>query len=41
MVVDEEFVDIEDSDVTAKVVVVDSAASHLITEMFPGAEEIS
>ncbi|MGC2174652.1 MAG: DNA polymerase III subunit gamma/tau [Acidimicrobiales bacterium] len=41
VVVDEEFVDIEDTDMTANVVVVDSAASHLITEMFPGAEEIS
>ncbi len=40
-VVDEELLDIEDAEATANVVVVDSAASHLITEMFPGAEEIS
>jgi hypothetical protein len=40
-VADEEFVDIEDTEATANVVVVESAASHLITEMFPGAEEIS
>ncbi|MHB1906953.1 MAG: hypothetical protein ACYCRG_08650, partial [Acidimicrobiales bacterium] len=36
---DEEVHDTGDDD--AQVVVVDSAAEHLITEMFPGAEEIS
>ncbi len=36
---DEEVHDIGDDD--AEVLVVDSAAEHLITEMFPGAEEIS
>jgi DNA polymerase-3 subunit gamma/tau len=40
VVVDEEFIDVEDTE-TAGGVVVDSVASHLITEMFPGAEEIS
>ena len=41
VVVDEEYIDVEETDESANVVVVDSAASHLITEMFPGAEEIS
>jgi DNA polymerase III subunit gamma/tau len=41
VVVDEEFIDVEETDESANVVVVESAASHLITEMFPGAEEIS
>jgi DNA polymerase-3 subunit gamma/tau len=39
--VEEEFIDREENQVADSVVVVDSVASHLITEMFPGAEEIS
>jgi hypothetical protein len=39
--VEEEFVEGENHDVVDDGVVVDSVASHLITEMFPGAEEIS
>jgi hypothetical protein len=39
--VEEEFIDGENQNVADDGVVVDSVASHLITEMFPGAEEIS
>jgi DNA polymerase III subunits gamma and tau domain III len=39
--IEEEYIDREDHGVADNVVVVDSVASHLIEEMFPGAEEIS
>jgi DNA polymerase-3 subunit gamma/tau len=39
--VEEEYIDREDIEVADEVVVVDSVVSHLITEAFPGAEEIS
>ncbi|MGA7833954.1 MAG: hypothetical protein WCA31_01980, partial [Acidimicrobiales bacterium] len=41
LLVEEEYIEIDDVGVVDDVVVVDSVASHLITEMFPGAEEIS
>ncbi len=37
----EEYIDRDDTEVADEVVVVDSVVSHLITEAFPGAEEIS
>jgi DNA polymerase-3 subunit gamma/tau len=39
--VEEEYIDRADIEVADEVVVVDSVVSHLITEAFPGAEEIS
>ncbi len=39
--VEEEYIDREDIEIADRVVVVDSVVSHLITEAFPGAEEIS
>ena len=39
--VEEEYIDRADIEVADDVVVVDSVVSHLITEAFPGAEEIS
>jgi len=39
--VEEEFTNGEDNEIANDGVVVDSVASHLIAEMFPGAEEIS
>ena len=38
---EEEFIDTDEHEIADHGVVVDSVASHLITEMFPGAEEIS
>jgi hypothetical protein len=39
--IEDEYIDRADSEVADEVVIVDSVVSHLITEAFPGAEEIS
>ncbi len=41
LVVEEEYIEVDDVGIVDDVMVVDSVASHLITEMFPGSEEIS
>jgi DNA polymerase-3 subunit gamma/tau len=41
VIVEEEYIEVDEMGIVDDVVVVDSVASHLITEMFPGAEEIS